>query len=66
MYFEALDAVINAMEDHFEQPALKNFLNVEQLFLKTINNQDASVDMKAVKPISMETSTRISLKASFI
>ena len=24
MYFEALDVVVNAMEDHFEQPALKN------------------------------------------
>ena len=35
MYFEALDAVFNAMEDHFEQPALKKIMNVEQLFLKT-------------------------------
>ena len=49
MYFEALDAVVNAMKDHFEQPALKKFMNVEQLFLKTINNQDASVELKAVK-----------------
>ena len=49
MYFEALDGVVNAMEDHFEQPALKKFMNVEQLFLKTINNQDASVELKAVK-----------------
>ena len=49
MYFEALDAVVNAMEDHFEQPALKKFMNVEQLFLKTVNNQDASVELKAVK-----------------
>ena len=49
MYFEALDAVVNAMEDHFVQPALKKFMNVEQLFLKTINNQDASVELKAVK-----------------
>ena len=49
MYFEALDAVVNAMEDHFEQPALKKFMNVEQLFLKTINNQDASAELKAVK-----------------
>ena len=49
MYFEALDAVVNAMEDHFEQPALKKIMNVEQLLLKTINNQDASVELKAVK-----------------
>ena len=49
MYFEALDAVVNAVEDHFEQPALKKFTNVEQLFLKAINNQDASVELKAMK-----------------
>ena len=49
MYFEALDAVVNAMEDHFKQPVLKKIMNVEQLFLKTINNQDASVELKAVK-----------------
>ena len=49
MYFEALDAAVNAMEDHFQQPALKKFMNVGQLFLKTINNQDASVELKAVK-----------------
>ena len=49
MYFETLDAAVNAMEDHFEKPALKKFMNVEQLFFKKINNQDASVELKAVK-----------------
>jgi hypothetical protein len=49
MYFEALDAIVNAMEDRFEQPALKKFMNVEELFLKTIENQDTSAELEILK-----------------
>ena len=49
MYFEALDAIVNAMEDRFEKPALKRFMNVEELFLKTINKQDISAELKILK-----------------
>ena len=46
MYFQALDAIINAINDRFEQPALKIFMNVEQLLLKSIVKDDISMELK--------------------
>ena len=46
MYFQALDAIINAINDRFEQPALKKFMNVEQLLLKSIVKDDISMELK--------------------
>ena len=49
MYFEALDAIVNAIKDRFEQPALKRFMNVEELILKTINHKDTSAELEIFK-----------------
>ena len=50
MYFQALDAIINTINDRFEQPALKKFINVEELLLKSINKADSSKELKALEP----------------
>lgn len=34
MYFQALDAIVNAINDRFDQPGLIKFGDVEQLLLK--------------------------------
>ena len=36
IYFEALDAIVNAINDRFDQPAFELFSQVEQLFLKSV------------------------------
>ena len=40
IYFEALDPIINAIEDRFEQPPFKKFMNFEELLLKAIHKTD--------------------------
>ena len=49
MYFQALDAVISAMNDRFELSALKKFMNVEELLLKSINKADSSKELKVLE-----------------
>ena len=46
MYIQALDAVISAINDRFEQPALNKFRNVEELLLKAISKADTSKESK--------------------
>ena len=49
IYFETLDAITNAITDRFEQPALKRFINVEEMLLKAIKKIDASEEMKIIE-----------------
>ena len=42
IYFEALDAIVNAINDRFDQPAFELFSQVEQLFLKSVKKQDVT------------------------
>ena len=49
IYFEAFDTIINAIEDRFEQPAFKKFMNVKVPFLKVINKTDASKELKVLE-----------------
>lgn len=39
LYFVTINAVHNALKERFEQPKFINFLNVEQLLLKSINGE---------------------------
>jgi len=49
MYFQALDAIVNAINDRFDQPGLIKFGNVEQLLLKSIVKDDTSSELKVLK-----------------
>ena len=39
IFFEALDAVINAITDRFQQPSYQVFVSIEQLLLNAINGE---------------------------
>ena len=49
MYFEALDTIINAIKERFEQPAFSRFVNVEQLILKAVQMLDVSDELKILE-----------------
>ena len=36
IYYEALNSVVNAIKDNFDQPTFKLFTQAEQLFLKVV------------------------------
>ena len=49
IYFEALDAIVNAINDRFDQPAFELFSQVEQSFLKSVKKQDVTDELKMVE-----------------
>ena len=49
IYFQVLDTSISAINDRFEQPALKKFRNVKELLLKAINKADSSKELKVLE-----------------
>ena len=49
IHFEALDAIVNAINDKFDQPAFELFSQVEQLFLKSVKKQDVTDELKMVE-----------------
>ena len=49
IFFEALDATVNAINDRFDQPAFELFSQVEQLFLKSVKKKDATHELKMVE-----------------
>ena len=49
IYFEALDAIVNAINHRFDQPAFELFSQVEQLFLKSVKKQDVTDELKMVE-----------------
>ena len=49
IYFEALDAIVNAINDRFDQPAFELLSQVEQLFLKSIKKQDVTDELKMIE-----------------
>lgn len=40
IYFEAIDSIVSAIKERFEQPSFNILLDVEQLLLKSINGED--------------------------
>ena len=49
IYNEAIDTIINSLQDKFEQPGFKVFGQVEQLFLKSVNKEDHSDEIVTVE-----------------
>ena len=46
IYFEAFDAITNAIKNRFEQPAVNILMSLEKLLLKAIKKIDISEEMK--------------------
>ena len=63
LYFRALDAVISAINDRSEQPALKKFRNVEERLLKAINKANSSKKWKVLEANLLEDFDRIQLES---
>ena len=51
IYNEAIDIIINSIQDRFEQPGFKVLDQVEQLFLKFVNNEYHSDEIKTIESI---------------
>ena len=49
IYFEALNAIVNAINDRFDQSAFELSSQVEQLFLKSVKKQDVTDELKMVE-----------------
>ena len=48
IYFEALDSIVAAIKERFDQPAFKTFMEAEQLFLKAIKKEDITVELNTL------------------
>ena len=48
-YYEALDSIITAIQDRFDQPTFQLFTQVEQLFLKAIVKKDFTDELKLLE-----------------
>lgn len=49
IYFEALDSIVAAIKERFDQPAFKTFMEAEQLFLKAIKKEDITVELNTLE-----------------
>ena len=49
IYFEAIDTVVMAIKDRFEQPSFKFFPSIEQLLLKAVNGESYQMEMDELK-----------------
>ena len=49
IYYEALDSIVNAIKDRFDQPTFKLFTQAGQLFLKAVGKQDVTDELKVLK-----------------
>ena len=46
IYFEAIDLMMNAIDQRFDQPSFDTYAKMESLLIKTLNSQDKSEELK--------------------
>ena len=49
IYYEALDSIIHAIKDRFNQPAFEMYAETEQLLLKAAKKQDITDELKVLQ-----------------
>jgi len=49
IYYEALDSIVHAVKERFDQAAFKMFAETEQLLLKSARREDITEDLKLLK-----------------
>ena len=53
IYFEAIDLMMNAIDQRFDQPSFDTYAKMESLFIKTLNLQDKSEELKSIHPMQI-------------
>ena len=51
IYNEAIDTIINSIQDRFEKPGFQVFGQIEQLFLNSVNKEDHSDEIMTAESI---------------
>ena len=51
IYFEAIDLMMNAIDQRFDQPSLDTCAKMESLLIKTLNSQDKSEELKFMEKL---------------
>ena len=51
IYFEAIDLMMNATDQRFDQPSFDTYAKMESLLIKTLNSQDKSEELKFMEKL---------------
>ncbi|CAB4016714.1 Hypothetical predicted protein [Paramuricea clavata] len=51
IYYEALDLIVSAINERFDQPSFKAYAKLEALLLKSLKSEDISYEMAFVKEV---------------
>ncbi|CAB3991856.1 Hypothetical predicted protein [Paramuricea clavata] len=51
IYYEALDLIVSAINERFDQPSFKAYAKLEALLLKSLKSEDISYEMACVKEV---------------
>ena len=51
IYFEAIDLMMNAIDQQFDQPSFDMYAKMESLLIKTLNSQDKTEELKFMKKL---------------
>ena len=51
IYFEAIDLMMNAIDQRFDQPSFDTYAKMESLLIKTLNSQDKSEELKFMEKL---------------
>ena len=51
IYFEAIDLMMNAIDQRFDQPSFDTYAKMECLLIKTLNSQDKSEELKFMEKL---------------
>ena len=51
IYFEAIDLMMNTIDQRFDQPSFDTNAKMESLLIKTLNSQDKSEELKFMEKL---------------
>ena len=51
IFFEAIDVMMNANDQRFDQPSFDTYAEMESLLIKTLNSQDKSEELKFMEKL---------------
>ena len=51
IHFEAIDLMVNAIDQCFDQPSFDTYARMESLLVKTLNSQDNSTELQFMEKI---------------
>ena len=51
IYFEAIDLMMNAIDQRFEQPSFDTYAKMESLLIKSLNSQDKSEELNFMEKL---------------